>query len=727
MDVLPENPTWLGDDPILDTEDSPDRLGRADYADDGARLLNNLSVSGKSSVVALIGAWGSGKSSMLNMIRSRLDSHKSGERAPWIIVDFNPWYYSDLPSLQVGFFRELTAALPPEKSWDSVRGKISSIGQATAPLASVFAGLGLDPSQALSAISKMIGGDQSLSAIQRSTDDALRKANRPVLMVLDDLDRLSPDELLLVFKLLRLTGRLHNVHYLISYDEDTLLDALTRTGLVGENDQRRAVEYLEKMVQIRLDLPPLRDRQIEAWLNAAIDKLAARIGLDTVSHPLQRFSSAYYSVLRRRLDTPRSIGRFVSQAEAFLPKDARDFDLEDYLILTWIRTAEPLLYAMLRAERDSLIGSREASVGAILRGMHSKVSKEPWVRRLSAAHIAVEHHADVADVLSDLFPKFNQEWNETNRTSGTRDATAPRIGNPDYFDRYFHFGVPNDDLSDGVVFAAYAQISNGTLGHELDLILSEFPAKAGLIIPKLETANEANPSGSLALLSWLAVQDPVVPKSTDTFNDHRRLRGLGARVFLGLPPSDVLVAVERVAGKFGGLPILSDWLHHAGDAKAHYRLTAEQKSAFSKADVSFIAHVEELFESQRATSPLEINPGIWDLIWDWYRIDVDGARIWIAAVFLSGDWLPLDVVARLVTSSRTVGVPDAPWSLSGLDFEALDNLVGLEFLYSALDQDILTASAPPLRDRSVEVTPESRRQYALQLLRQKKGDDDDPQ
>ncbi|ANP73037.1 KAP family P-loop NTPase fold protein [Cryobacterium arcticum] len=721
MERNPESPTWLGDDPILDTEDSPDRLGRADFADSAARLLNNVRVSGNSSVVALIGAWGSGKSSMLNMIRSRLDTHSTVDRAAWIVVDFNPWYYSDLASLQVGFFRELTAALPSERSWKSIRSKISSIGQATAPLASVFAGLGLDPSQALSAVSKMIGGDQSLSAIQRSTDDALRLMNRPVLMVLDDLDRLSPDELLLVFKLLRLTGRLHNVHYLISYDEDTLLDALTRTGLVGTNDPRRAVDYLEKMVQIRLDLPPLRDRQIETWLNVAIDQLAARVGLDTVAQPLRRFSQAYYSLMRRRLDTPRSIGRFVSQAEAFLPKDARDFDLEDYLILTWIRTAEPLLYAMLRVERASLIGGRSASMGAMLRAMDSKISKEPWVRRLNEAHIAVEHHDDVADVLSALFPKFNQEWNESSRTYGNSDAPAPRVGNPDYFDRYFHFGVPSDDLADGLVFAAYAQISNGTPGHELDLVHSQFPAKAGLIIPKLETANEADPSGSLALVGWLADQDLAVPESTDTFNDHRRLRVFGARVFLGLPLSDVHVAVETVAAKSGGLPILSDWLQYANDPRAHYRLSDEQKTSFAEADLRFLVHVRALFESQRATSPIDIDEHIWNLIGDWYRIDVEGVRTWIAALFLTGEWLPLDVVARLVITGVTDGVPDAPLMLSGLDFEALDNIVGLDFLYAALDQEIEVASAPPWRDHSVEATPESRRQYALQLLRERRG------
>jgi predicted KAP-like P-loop ATPase len=77
----------------------------------------------------------------------------------------------------------------------------------------------------------------------------------PVLVVLDDLDRLTPDELPLVFKLVRLVGRLPNVYYLLRYDERTLLDVLRRTDLVGD-DEARGRDHLEKMVQVRLDLAP---------------------------------------------------------------------------------------------------------------------------------------------------------------------------------------------------------------------------------------------------------------------------------------------------------------------------------------------------------------------------------------------------------------------------------------------------------------------------------------
>jgi hypothetical protein len=724
MDRPLDSAGLFGDDPILGTDESPDRLGRSDFADSTARLLGNLSVGGNSSVVALIGAWGSGKSSMLNMIRSRLDKDTADDHRRWIVVDFNPWFYADLPSLQVGFFRELAAALPRDHSWMGVRDRISSIGQATAPLSSVFAAFGLDPSDAVTALSKLIGGDQSLASIRRSADEALRKADQPVLMVLDDLDRLSPDELLLVFKLLRLTGRLHNVHYLISYDEDTLLDALSRTGLVGNGSPRRAVEYLEKMVQVRLDLPPLRDQQVEAWLNQAIDQLASRAGLDTERNPLQRFSSAYYSLIARRLDTPRSLGRFLAQAEAFLPEDARDFDFEDYLILTWLRTSEPRLYAMLRAERTALIGGRTGSVNSLIRAMDSKNLKEPWVRRLADAHIEEHELEEIADVLGDLFPRFNRDWNESGRrSSGTTDALPPRVGNPDYFDRYFHFGVPDDDISDATVFAAYAQISNGTQLEERDLVSSELPAKAGLIISKLAIANDADPSGSLALLEWLANQDQVVPASGEIFSDQRRLRALGAQVFLKLSAAEVPTALENAAAAPGGLSAVSDWLNRALGAKYQFQLTAEQKAAFSRAQLRFVELVRELFTSQQAKGPFGLDAEVWDLIWDWCRYDADSTREWVAERFRAGDWEPLDVAARLISTRVALGVPNARTTLGNLDFQMLDELVGVDFLCEELAEEISAAATPPWGEHAVDATPENRREYALQLLRQKQGDD----
>src|SRR5690606_26020083 len=101
-----------------------------------------------------------------------------------------------------------------------------------------------------------------------------------------------------------------------AYDEDTLLDVLSRTGLVGERDSRRASDYLEKMIQLRLDVPPLRETQISSLVDEAINAMAASVGLQVDDRDSVRFSMAYSAHLRHRLDTPRAIKRYVAQVEA---------------------------------------------------------------------------------------------------------------------------------------------------------------------------------------------------------------------------------------------------------------------------------------------------------------------------------------------------------------------------------------------------------------------------
>ncbi|KLL95331.1 hypothetical protein NJ76_27770 [Rhodococcus sp. IITR03] len=76
----------------------------------------------------------------------------------------------------------------------------------------------------------------------------LAKINVRVLVIVDDVDRLHHDELLAVMKAVRLLGRFKGVHYLLSYDTQTVIDVLTRTDLANRN-RRRAAEYLEKIVQ----------------------------------------------------------------------------------------------------------------------------------------------------------------------------------------------------------------------------------------------------------------------------------------------------------------------------------------------------------------------------------------------------------------------------------------------------------------------------------------------
>jgi predicted KAP-like P-loop ATPase len=74
-----------------------------------------------------------------------------------------------------------------------------------------------------------------------------------------------------MFKLVRLIGRLPRLHYLLAFDEETLLSVLTETDIArGRRD--RALAYLDKIVQLRFDLPPIDQATAGQMIDRILDE-----------------------------------------------------------------------------------------------------------------------------------------------------------------------------------------------------------------------------------------------------------------------------------------------------------------------------------------------------------------------------------------------------------------------------------------------------------------------
>ena len=86
----------LGDDPI----DSPhaDEFDRAPFVARIDALLRNVSSQTESAVFGLIGPWGSGKTSVLNLLSDIVE-----ESGDWDVLRFNPWQLSDADGLLAEF------------------------------------------------------------------------------------------------------------------------------------------------------------------------------------------------------------------------------------------------------------------------------------------------------------------------------------------------------------------------------------------------------------------------------------------------------------------------------------------------------------------------------------------------------------------------------------------------------------------------------------------------
>jgi hypothetical protein len=678
-------------------------LGRSAFVDAVERGLTASHKRRSSTVFSVVGAWGSGKSSVIDAVITDLES----AGAAWTVVRFNPWMYQDLASLQTGFFTELAQAFPDELVAAGARQKIADFAEAVSPLASLTALVGVDGSVALKGLSKLLGGDRSVAGAQRRLEQLLDDRALPVLIVMDDLDRLAPDELLLTLKVVRLIGRLPYVHYLLAYDEDTLLDALGRTGLVGKS-KSRARDYLEKVIQVRFDVPALRPDDIRRMTSTAMDRTLTDIGTELSEEQVQRFTRAYFDHLEQRLSTPRAIRRYWAQVRVSIAELHDELDVADFLILTWLRTAEPGAYRLLQERRAQVLGT--SRTGSELTTQQKEAEQLDLRTALLASGTRPTHLSGVASVLGQIFPAFRGVWEARPRVSV--NAAARRVSNPFYFDRFFALGVPEGDIRDSTVRAALDEITIGSPGPAETLLVTTLMTSPELALGKLEPIAETAEPGPL--FQWLAEHYFDIPHQPSLFTSRERAVGLATSLLRRVPPADMAEVIQLSLRESSGIPIAIQSLASASrkssedlPGTARIKLNDALRDQFGR-------QFEIAYKSLEIAEPLTMEPELWSTIWAWESVDRSSLKRWIQDRHAT--WGGLKLLARFVSTSRLIGGPSET-RLGDIDFDMLGNLVDLPGLEEELKLEVDQFAAIQMSTMRPIDSPENRLAVALGQLK----------
>jgi len=579
-------------------------------------------------------------------------------------MEFNPWMVSDLPSLVQEFFTTLVAALPDDRKGRTLRRKMAGYAKAVSPLAAPFKVFGISAEQAIRTAGDLLAGDQSIEARRKELEDALRAHDKPILIVADDLDRLHPDELTLIFKLVRLVGRLPNVYYLLAFDEKTVLDVIMSTELAG-GDRPRAMAYLEKMVQVRLDLPPVHPRLAGQLLDQLLDALIAKHNVALDDRAIYRLGSAYRTHLAAYLHEPRQVKRYCAQIEASYPLVAAEVDFVDFAIITFLRTFHPGVASMLSAHKEELTGT---AIEFGNKPSHEQ-RRETWRERLSRAEVSEGDVGAVVDLLGQLFLPIKSAIERMEYGSGffPELAAARRVGSAEYFDRYFHLGIGPDDLPDATVAAALTELLGGSPGEAWTTVVALLATNAELVLDKLRRLAPANSDAALSLVPALAsIADQV--HDGGFFGRARFVHYFwAADLLLVAEPPDTRVFAEAVASA-GGVHFLA------------YACTRAQRSAEKEGHATSPAFDALCTETLRLVrEELERHATMLSLLADWRTLDpAADPRTWMLSVIDSGSWPLPDALGMFVPigTSTTGDGPSRP-SLGDTQLAFLDEVVGL--------------------------------------------------
>lgn len=335
MNVMSDNPISRAEQDVLHR-----RAGAVAFASDV--LAMDIS---EGLVVGVLGPWGSGKTSYINLARPQFEDRAAA------VIDFNPWMFSG-SGLVEAFFVELSAQL-------RTRRGLADLGDDLATYGEVLSGFGWLPAIGpwVDRMRLVAGGTGKFLKARkggmgkRRADiaDSLSLLPQPIVVVLDDIDRLSTPEIRDIFRLVRLTASFPNLLYVLAFDRARVEQALTEDGTPGRS-------YLEKIMQVVIDLPAVPEELLTHEISRALDEAVEGIGC-SVLFTEDLWPDVFFEIVRPLFRNVRDVRRFCMSIQGTLREVDGRVEAVDVLALEAVRIFMPEVFSRLGSAVPVLTGT----------------------------------------------------------------------------------------------------------------------------------------------------------------------------------------------------------------------------------------------------------------------------------------------------------------------------------------------------------------------------------
>ena len=464
------------DTPI--TRPDEDIFGYGAFANNIANCISKMK-SPSGNVVAIHGPWGSGKSSMINMVDYKIRKLDSSIT----IIPFKCWSYLTEEGVVSGFFQEIYYGLksnhPDIKDDfdDMLRLGAQAVGTLTRLGSSMDPITGVGANIFVSIVQKIFGYDheiQQIEKLQQKIGKKLRKINRKVLVTVDEIDRLSPEEAVAVFRIIKSVGRIDNVIYLIAYDRAKIEELIEETYPTEGN------HYLEKFVQANFDLPEPDELVTNRILDAGFRGIFKEKMSSSVS---PRLYNMVHTLIVPEIKNLRDVYRLTNMLSVTFEGVKDDVDLVDFVALEALRLFLPEVYEDIRANKEIL-----ARPNKFLNNKGSALGNDDVLNKILFKNILIKDR--LSKVLREVFPVLRpnfvisesdnvQSWNEKKRACS-----------PLHIDTYFRFSSSGK----AITYAEFQEFCENAdddnfvkekLLSNLDFAVQDHGSKASLMLDKI--------------------------------------------------------------------------------------------------------------------------------------------------------------------------------------------------------------------------------------------------
>ncbi len=440
---------YHNDQPINGGVNNPDLLNRESFANHLANILL-LESDDDCLTVSLEGEWGYGKTSVMNLIKTSLQKKDT----PPIIIEYNPWLAGNPQSLIQDFLIQFSSqlnithnsevALKAAKelmSYSSLFG-VAKLIPGVEPWASIAENVFKSTGSAAKDVAKLKKLD--LLAKKNKVKEALSKIDSSIIVFIDDIDRLTPDETFQILRLVKAVADFSGTTFLLAFDPKYLYQALKSYHINNAN------EYIDKVIQLRIPLPIISDRDMNHLFTVELANLSEKELTDVFEKDQERLSWSYHKYVKHLIKNPRELKRFFNHLRFVLEQVEGQVSFNDLFCLSAIAIKANNVYTHIKSRPEAYIGKSFFKDNSSFEEPKKVVERSKKERDLELKSLVVPGVAQlIQGILGELFPLVEEEdqYYSPYDTISSKDA-AGRVSAAQRLYVAFHYATPTGYISD---------------------------------------------------------------------------------------------------------------------------------------------------------------------------------------------------------------------------------------------------------------------------------------
>lgn len=437
---------YHNDKPILGGANDPDLLNRQNFADHLASALL-LNKQDDCLTVSLEGEWGYGKTSIINLVKVAL-REKPGTP---IIIEYNPWLAGNPESLIQDFLLQFSSQLNIKSGSDAVFKAAKEIIAYSSLFSVAKLVPGAEPwASSIENIFSRFGNSAKKIAELKKLDllgrkekvvSAIEKIKTPIIVIIDDIDRLTPSETFQVLRLVKAVADFPGTSFLLAFDSNYLVSVLEKNDIVN------AEEYINKVIQLRVPLPLISERGMGTLANIEMEKLSDKDLTERFEGDQERLAWIYHRYFKHIIKNPRELKRFFNHLRFILEQIEGQVCFTDIFSLSIIATKANFVYEHIKKSPEAYVGKKFSNDGLMLTKPEDVVESLKKERDgIIAKILNARDRSLLEELLGEIFPLLDTGDYSQYGVSDT--DSAGRVSAVQRLHVALHYKTPIGYLSD---------------------------------------------------------------------------------------------------------------------------------------------------------------------------------------------------------------------------------------------------------------------------------------